>query len=115
MRHGPGGMHGINGKTYDPERIDFEIPLGSTEIWEVRPQMMAHPFHIHGVTFRILSFGAAAPPEHLAGDKDTVLVDRPFELLVRFGQPATKEAPFMFHCHVLEHEDAGMMAQFRTS
>lgn len=114
MRHGPGGMHGINGKAYDPERIDFEIPLGSTEIWEVRPQMMAHPFHIHGVTFRVLSLGGAAPPEHLAGEKDTVLVDRPTELLVRFRQPATREMPFMFHCHVLEHEDAGMMAQFRT-
>jgi len=114
MRHGPGGMHGINGKSYDPERIDFEIPLGSTEIWEVRPQMMAHPFHIHGVTFRVLSVGGAAPPAHLAGDKDTVLVDRTTELLVRFGQPATRETPFMFHCHVLEHEDAGMMAQFKT-
>jgi blue copper oxidase len=114
MRHGPGGMHGINGRTYDPERIDFEIPLGSTEIWEVRPQMMAHPFHIHGVTFRVLSLGGAPPPDHLAGDKDTVLVDRPTELLVRFAQRATHEMPFMFHCHVLEHEDAGMMAQFRT-
>ncbi len=114
IRHGPGGMHGINGKSYDPERIDYEIPLATTEIWEVWPQMMAHPFHVHGVTFRILSLGGAAPPEHLAGDKDTVLVDRPVELLVRFGQPATKEAPFMLHCHVLEHEDAGMMAQFST-
>jgi blue copper oxidase len=115
MRHGPGGMHGINGKSYDPERIDFEISLGSTEVWEIRPQMMAHPFHIHGVTFRVLSVGGAAPPEHLTGDKDTVLVDRPVELLVRFNQPATKDTPFMFHCHVLEHEDAGMMAQFRTT
>ncbi len=114
MRHGPGGMHGINGKPYNPERIDFDIRLGSTEIWEIRPQMMAHPFHIHGVTFRILTVGGSAPPETLAGEKDTVLVDRPLELLVRFQQPATREFPFMFHCHVLEHEDAGMMAQFRT-
>ncbi len=114
MQHGPGGMFGINGRPYDPERVDFEVPLGSTEIWEVRPNLMTHPFHIHGATFRVLSIGGAPPPAHLAGDKDTLLADRPVELLVSFRQPATRRSPFMFHCHVLEHEDAGMMAQFTT-
>lgn len=114
MQHGSGGMFGINGRPYDPERVDFEVPLGSTEIWEVRPNLMTHPFHIHGATFRVLSIGGAPPPAHLAGDKDTLLADRPVELLVSFLQPATRKSPFMFHCHVLEHEDAGMMAQFVT-
>jgi blue copper oxidase len=114
MQHGPGGMFGINGRPYDPERVDFEVPLGSTEIWEVRPNLMTHPFHIHGATFRILSIGGEPPSAHLAGDKDTLLADRPVELLVSFRQPATRQSPFMFHCHVLEHEDAGMMAQFVT-
>ena len=47
--------------------------------------------------------------------KDTVLVSGKAELLVRFNRPAAKEKPFMFHCHILEHEDAGMMGQFITA
>ena len=48
-----------------------------------------------------------------AGMRDTVLVRGPVALLVRFTQPAVK-APFMYHCHILEHEDNGMMGQFVT-
>ena len=48
------------------------------------------------------------------GLRDTVLVKEPVELLVRFTQPAIK-APFMYHCHILEHEDGGMMGQFTTA
>jgi FtsP/CotA-like multicopper oxidase with cupredoxin domain len=74
--------------------------------------MIAHPFHIHGVQFRVLSFDGAAPPAPLQGWKDTVLVPRASELLVQFTQPPAREHPFMFHCHILEHEDAGMMGQY---
>ena len=42
------------------------------------------------------------------------MVDQPVELLVQFTQPATT-MPFMYHCHVLEHEDQGMMAQFTVT
>jgi FtsP/CotA-like multicopper oxidase with cupredoxin domain len=52
------------------------------------------------------------PPAHLAGWKDLVLVEGKAELLVKFTQPATREHPFMYHCHILEHEDAGMMGQY---
>ena len=44
---------------------------------------------------------------------DTVLVQEPVELLVQFTKPAER-IPFMFHCHNLEHEDGGMMGQFKT-
>ncbi|MBS4083761.1 MAG: multicopper oxidase domain-containing protein [Rhizobiales bacterium] len=102
----------INGSPYDINRIDTTVSLGSSEIWEVESGMMAHPFHIHGVQFRILSIDGRRPPMHLQGYKDTVLVLGSAEILVPFTQRATREHPFMYHCHILEHEDAGMMGQY---
>jgi FtsP/CotA-like multicopper oxidase with cupredoxin domain len=102
----------INGRQYDMTRIDTTVSLGSSEIWEVESGMMAHPFHIHGVQFRILSIDGRQPPMHLRGYKDTVLVPGSAEILVPFTQRATREHPFMYHCHILEHEDAGMMGQY---
>jgi FtsP/CotA-like multicopper oxidase with cupredoxin domain len=113
-RGGMGTPVGINGRVFDMERIDFEPRLGSSEIWEVSPSIMAHPFHVHGVIFRVLSIGGKPPAAHLAGGKDTILLDGPAELLMQFTQPATSRTPFMFHCHILEHEDAGMMGQYTT-
>ncbi|MFN0195067.1 MAG: multicopper oxidase domain-containing protein [Aestuariivirga sp.] len=103
---------GINGKTFDAARIDVETRLGASEIWELRSTEMAHPFHIHGASFRILSMDGAAPLPHLSGRKDTLLVNESAEVLVTFDQPADPAKPFMFHCHILEHEDAGMMGQY---
>jgi FtsP/CotA-like multicopper oxidase with cupredoxin domain len=103
---------GINGRTHDPNRIDVETKLGTTEIWEITSVGMPHPFHVHGALFRILSLDDKPPPDHLAGWKDVVLVEGAAELLVKFTKPATREHPFMYHCHVLEHEDAGMMGQY---
>ena len=115
----PGGAHseavaliGINGKPYDIGRIDVETELRTTEVWEVVSIGMAHPFHVHGALFRILSIEGAPPPPHLTGWKDTALVEDKAELLVTFNQPATREHPFMYHCHILEHEEAGLMGQY---
>lgn len=72
---------------------------------------MAHPFHVHGASFRILSKNGRSPGQHEAGWKDVVLVDEHAELLVRFDNAAPQSMPFMYHCHVLEHEDHGMMGQ----
>lgn len=114
-----GGAHseafalvGINGKPYDIGRIDVETKLGTTEIWDVVSIGMAHPFHVHGALFRVLSIAGAPPPAHLTGWKDTVLAEDKAELLVAFNQPATREHPFMYHCHILEHEEAGLMGQY---
>jgi blue copper oxidase len=103
---------GINGRAFDPARIDIETKLGTTEIWEITSIGMAHPFHVHGAQFRVLSIGGMPPPAHLTGWKDTVLVEDKAELLVGFSQLATHEHPFMYHCHILEHEDAGLMGQY---
>src|SRR5262249_17065049 len=67
-------LTGINGQTFDMERIDVETQLGTSEIWEVVSIGVAHPFHIHGALFRILSIAGAPPAPHLAGWKDVVLV-----------------------------------------
>jgi FtsP/CotA-like multicopper oxidase with cupredoxin domain len=106
---------GINGYAFDPRRIDIEAKVGTAEIWSVAPVMMAHPFHIHGVMFNVLSLGGRPPPAHLAGAKDTVLLREPAELLVHFTQAATRDKPFVYHCHILEHEEAGMMGQYTAT
>ena len=119
MNHTRAGEHadmvaltGINGQTFDMERIDVETKLGTSEVWEVVSAGMAHPFHIHGALFRILSIAGAPPPPQLTGWKDVVLVEDRAELLVTFNQPATRDHPFMYHCHILEHEEAGLMGQY---
>jgi FtsP/CotA-like multicopper oxidase with cupredoxin domain len=103
---------GINGRPFDMTRIDVETRRGTMEIWRIGGQMMAHPFHVHGTQFQVLSLAGRPPPPHLRGWKDTVLVAPEAEILVPFAQEASRSFPFMFHCHILEHEDAGMMGQY---
>ena len=105
---------GINGKPFDMTRIDAEVKLGDKEIWELRGTEMAHPFHIHGASFRIMNLDGSPPPAYQTGQKDTVLVNEWAQLLVSFDHLGDAAKPFMFHCHILEHEDAGMMAQYAT-
>lgn len=120
-RGGPGGrgamagMFGIDGAPFDMARIDHQVRLGDIEIWEVSGEMMPHPYHMHGVHFHVLSRGGRAPAAIDQGPRDTVLVEEPVELLVRFTRPTEAGKPFMFHCHTLEHEDGGMMGQFTVS
>jgi len=114
MRRSEGGMT-INGKSMDINRIDEVVKLGTQEVWVVdNPTMLSHPFHIHDVQFRILDRNGAVPSDLEAGLKDTVLV-RPNErvrVLLEFSDYADPDRPYMYHCHILEHEDAGMMGQF---
>ena len=111
---GPSQMMGINGRSFAMDRIDVTAKLGTSEIWEIvaAGMPMAHPFHVHGASFRILSKGGRKPSAHESGWKDVVLVEEHAELLVRFDNPAPPKMPFMYHCHILEHEDHGMMGQF---
>ena len=106
---------GINGKRMDMAVIDARINLGATEVWEVtNPNRQAHPFHVHGASFQILSRNGVPPPAHEGGWKDVVMV-RPNEtvrIIKRFLDYADPVSPFMYHCHILEHEDVGMMGQF---
>lgn len=114
MMRGGGGF-AINGRPFDMRRIDFDVALGTVERWHVRSSMVAHPFHAHGIRFRVLTENGAPPRPENTGWKDTVLIPGEAEILARFDRPASDATPFMFHCHILEHEDAGMMGQFTVT
>ena len=116
MRRLTGGdSHGINGQTFDMGRIDFEAKTGEVERWQITAPMMKHPFHVHGTRFQVIAENGRAPQVHNRGWKDTVLVDGSVDILVRFDRKAPQSAPYMYHCHILEHEDSGMMGQFTVA
>ncbi len=75
---------------------------------------MAHPFHIHNTQFRLLDRDGRPVQPHENGLKDTVLVHpgESVRILIRFDHYSDPDLPYMYHCHILEHEDAGMMGQF---
>lgn len=108
----------INGQVFSMTHPAFDAPMNRQEIWVVsgRGDMMLHPFHVHGTRFRILKENGQAVEPHRQGWKDIVKVEgQVSEILVEFKHPATKEHPYMAHCHLLEHEDTGMMLGFTVS
>src|SRR5918992_220992 len=109
------GNREINDRKMDMARIDQVVELGTTEIWEIENTTgTPHSFHPHDVRFRILQYAGEAPPPSLSGLKDTVYVPpgETVRLLTSFEDYADPDLPYMFHCHILEHEDRGMMGQF---
>src|SRR5690606_31312616 len=89
-------------------------PARALEVWEVRSAGQPHTFHIHGATFHVLEVNGSEPPPELRGPKDTVFVGpgHPVRLAVQFREYTDPELPYMYHCHILRHEDNGMMGQF---
>ncbi len=105
----------INNKGMDMNRIDVVAKKDSFEIWRIINQSpMAHPFHIHNTQFKILAVNGRKPTPYLQGFKDTVIVDPMgvVYVMVSFKNNSDDKVPYMFHCHILEHEDGGMMGQF---
>jgi FtsP/CotA-like multicopper oxidase with cupredoxin domain len=91
----------------DMNRVDFQGRLGTTEIWEIENLVgMDHPFHLHGFHFQVLDRNGV--PEPYRSWKDSINVPRheTVRIIVRFDGYAGK---WMFHCHILDHEDQGMM------
>lgn len=120
MRGGGGGMGrmgsmGINGQPFDLKRIDVNMRRGETERWVINASGLDHPFHVHGTSFQVIRNGGRETPFETTGLKDVTLVRGQAEILVKVDHPAKSDIPFMFHCHILEHEDAGMMGQFIVS
>lgn len=105
----------INQHEMQLNHIDEVVELGATEIWSVTNNMsFPHNFHVHDVQFQVLSIGGEPPSVELAGWKDTVYL-RPnaeYRLIMRFDDYADPDHPYMYHCHLLRHEDNGMMGQF---
>ncbi|HYN81947.1 MAG TPA: multicopper oxidase family protein [Gemmatimonadaceae bacterium] len=100
-------QHLINGKSMDMNRVDVSARLGATEIWEIENLVgMDHPFHLHGFQFQVLDRNGV--PEKYRSWKDVVNVPKheTARFIVRLdGYPGK----WMFHCHILDHEDHGMM------
>ena len=112
-----GHMVAINGRKCDMERIADVAELGVIEVWEITSaasmmHSMGHPFHIHGVQFQILSRSSGQLISNELGWKDTVFVapGETVKIMVQFEEKGI----FMYHCHILEHEEAGMMGQIRV-
>lgn len=110
--HGGGGdaapVFSINGKVF-PDFQPLRAVLGTTEEWKVsNTTEMDHPFHLHGFRFEVTDVDGAAPPFRALQDTvnigamQTVTLRVPLE-----GHPGT----WMFHCHILEHAERGMMGQ----
>lgn len=108
------GHDAINGKEMDMSRIDEVVPAGAIEIWEIENTVYAHNFHIHEVAFQVLAVDGEKPPAYASGHKDTVYVPpkSTVRLAVQFGRFTDPATPYMYHCHILRHEDSGMMGQF---
>ncbi len=89
-----------------------DVPVGELQIWDIQnPSMMDHPFHLHGFFFQVLSINGQ-PPAYRAW-KDTVNVPKGGSVRIAW-LPDNRPGLWMYHCHILEHAAAGMMAHFRV-
>ncbi|MBP7776676.1 MAG: multicopper oxidase domain-containing protein [Acidobacteria bacterium] len=117
----------IDGRTYDIDEVaaNETVAPGSTHVWEFRNQLnpmgmaMAHPIHVHGRQFRVLSRSGAGGNALTAGINDAGPTDT---VLVLPGETVRVQLTFsrypglfLYHCHILEHEDMGMMRNFRIT
>jgi FtsP/CotA-like multicopper oxidase with cupredoxin domain len=110
------GMTRINGKVYDIDAIEFQVPFDTTERWTfITNGNGPHPVHVHGATFQVVSRtgGRGRRFDWERGWKDTVLVNdgETVDVLIRF---TAHKGLYIMHCHQLAHEDAGMMANFEV-
>ncbi len=111
--------NGINGRSFALGKPGFSAKRGQDLRWRISEggDSMPHPVHIHGCQFRIVSQNGQKPEAYRAGWKDTAPIANGgvSEILVNFPHSAGPDAPYMAHCHILEHEDSGMMTQFTVT
>jgi blue copper oxidase len=105
----------INNESFDMDSINIVTYLNNTEIWTLtNATMVAHPFHIHDIEFRVLDINGNPPPPQYQGLKDVILV-KPTDtvrFITQFTTFSDEMVPYMYHCHLLHHEDEGMMGTF---
>jgi FtsP/CotA-like multicopper oxidase with cupredoxin domain len=110
MGMGGGMTLGFNGEEFDPDRIDQDVEAGAVEEWTlVNPTPMDHPFHLHVWPMQVLD-GAAGGPVW----RDVVRVPAGGTTVVRIAFE-TFTGTTVYHCHILDHEDAGMMGTVRVT
>ncbi len=110
------GSWTFNNQVYGMSRIDADVKLGATETWTFNNRSgQDHPIHLHDINFQVLTIGSGAPPAN-ANQKWKETVNIPAwssaKILIKF---VDFTGTYVFHCHILEHEDKGLMAQFRVS
>jgi blue copper oxidase len=120
----------INGLSYEPDEYPIVVQRGASEVWEIRndERSMPHPMHLHGFRCRVLE--RKNSPGQVAGTavddkgrtvtdlgwKDTVLIwpGETVRIAIQFSHNFEEEQLYLFHCHILEHEDAGMMLNYKV-
>lgn len=112
------GTSRINGLQYDVDRLDFQVPFGVVERWRFTTRGNApHPVHVHGTSFQVVARtgGRGQLFAWERGWKDTVLLNarETVDVLIRFDRYSGEYyGQYVMHCHLLEHEDMGMMTNF---
>jgi blue copper oxidase len=115
---GPTSIQGpffINNAFFDMHTVNFQIQKDNIEVWTLTNNTpIAHPFHIHDVQFFITELNGLPPPANISGRKDVVLVPagQTVKFITKFETFCDPEGYYMYHCHMLTHEDDGMMGQF---
>jgi spore coat protein A len=108
--HRAGADWEINGRIFDPTYSEADVRAGSTEVWTVTSDFH-HPFHVHNCAMQVVSRDGQVPGPYDQGFKDTVFLNKgeKVQIAIRFSD---YQGRYVFHCHNLEHEDMGMMANF---
>jgi len=108
----------FDGKPFDMHSTNMVVKLGATEVWTVKNNnIFGHSFHLHDVQFRLLSRTDREIADYEKGWKDTFYLPKgaAVTFVAKFDDYASDTDPFMFHCHMSNHEDGGMMGQFIVS
>lgn len=107
-----GTFWSVNGHAFDPDRVDHRARLGTVERWRLRNTSdMTHYVHIHAEQWRTVLRDGKRPPPWERGLEDTWRLE-PGEVVEVAARFEDYTGPFMIHCHMLDHEDHGMMARF---
>jgi L-ascorbate oxidase len=117
----------IDDRSYTPGRIDRTLPLGGSEEWTLSSRFVNHPFHIHVNPFQIVKVIKTDTQEDVSGNssdpdyanmkgawKDTIFVKQGYEVIMR-TRYERYIGDFVLHCHILDHEDNGMMQNIRIA
>ena len=107
-----GSVWTVDGRPFDPNRADLKVPLGSTQTWILRNDSpITHYIHLHEELWHTLARDGKKPPPWEQGLEDTWRLD-PGEWVKVAAKFTDYTGEFMLHCHMLDHEDHGLMAQF---
>lgn len=104
----------INGRTYDPSFVEHSPQIDTTETWRLRnTTSVAHLLHLHHTDWYMLSRNGGTPPAWEQCLKDTFFLD-PHDEVVVAGRFSDYLGKYVVHCHMLDHEDHGLMSQFEV-